>query len=152
MIVFDLKCLKGHVFEAWFGSSAAFSDQKAAGLLACPICGYAEVDKAVMAPNIPAKGNQRLDTPALAVGKAEPAPQEVKAFIEQLAKAQAALLGKSEWVGSDFATKARAMDAGEIDQTLIHGQTTPDEAQSLIEDGIAVLPLPLPVIPPDKQN
>ena len=44
------------------------------------------------------------------------------------------------------------MDAGEIDQGLIHGQTTPEEAKSLIEDGIGVVPLPFPVVPPEKQN
>jgi len=58
MIVFDLKCGQGHVFEAWFGSSAAWEGQRAAGLVACPMCGSAEVEKAVMAPNVGAKGNQ----------------------------------------------------------------------------------------------
>ncbi|MFM7028806.1 MAG: DUF1178 family protein [Chakrabartia sp.] len=152
MIVFDLKCRDGHVFEAWFANSKAFEDQKGQGLLACPLCGAAEVDKAVMAPNVAAKGNQRAAAPLPAQTKAEPAPAEVKALLETLAKAQAALLEKSEWVGQDFASKARAMDAGEIDASLIHGQTTPQEAKALIEEGIGVLPLPFPVVPPEKQN
>ena len=40
MIVFDLKCTHAHVFEAWFGSSADYEDQRARGLLTCPICPY----------------------------------------------------------------------------------------------------------------
>lgn len=157
MIVFDLKCGGGHVFEAWFANSASFDDQKQRHLLVCPMCGTAEVDKAVMAPNVAAKGNQRAeviraaDAPSPDVAP-QPSPAEVKAFMTTLAKAQAALLEKSEWVGRDFATMARAMDDGDIDQALIHGQTTPEEAKSLIEDGIGVMPLPFPVIPPDKQN
>ncbi|WP_156442886.1 DUF1178 family protein, partial [Sphingomonas sp. CCH9-H8] len=49
MIVFDLKCTRTHVFEAWFGSSADYEDQRARGLLTCPICGDADIAKAVMA-------------------------------------------------------------------------------------------------------
>lgn len=157
MIVFDLKCGTGHVFEAWFANSASFDDQKRRGLLACPMCGTADVEKAVMAPNVAPKGNKRTETlphneVAATPTAPQPSPTEVKAFMETLAKAQAVLLEKSEWVGRDFATVARAMDDGEIDQALIHGQTTPEEAKSLIEDGIGVVPLPFPVIPPDKQN
>ena len=156
MIVFDLKCDKAHVFEAWFANSDAFADQKQRGLLSCPLCGSAEVDKAVMAPNVAAKGNQRPDSTSSTSMPAPvanaPVPTEIKALMQTLAKAQSALLEKSEWVGKDFASKARAMDAGDIDQGLIHGQATPEEAKSLIEDGIGVMPLPFPVIPPDKQN
>lgn len=153
MIVFDLKCDENHVFEAWFANSAAFVDQQQRGYLSCPLCGSANVEKAVMAPNVAAKANQRGEAPPVKdVMKQPAAPADMKALMEALAKAQAALLEKSEWVGKDFASKARAMDAGEIDQALIHGQATPEEAKSLIDDGIGVMPLPLPVIPPDKQN
>ena len=155
MIVFDLKCAAGHVFEAWFANSAAYESQKAEGLLACPLCGTSTVDKAIMAPNVAPKGNQRALAPAspvASVATPDPSAGEVKAFLETLAKAQAALLEKSQWVGRDFASKARAMEAGEVDASLIHGQTTPEEAKSLIEEGIGVVPLPFPVIPPEKQN
>ena len=66
MIVFDLKCTHAHVFEAWFGSSTDYEDQRARGLLSCPICGDPDIAKAVMAPNIPAKGNRAPSTPAAA--------------------------------------------------------------------------------------
>ena len=60
MIVFDLKCSGGHVFEAWFGSSAAYDAQRASGMIACPMCGAGDVAKAVMAPNVAAKGNRAV--------------------------------------------------------------------------------------------
>ena len=146
MIVFDLKCGNaGHVFEAWFADSGAYADQKARNLLLCPICGDTDVGKALMTPNIGAKGNRQAIVP---VAK-EP---DGKAMLAALAKAQAAALENSTWVGDQFDSKARAMDAGEIKQASIHGQVTRGEARALIEDGIAVSPLPFPVIPPDQRN
>ena len=152
MIVFDLKCTTGHVFEAWFANTEAFQDQKTRRLLCCPMCGVADVDKAVMAPNVPTKGNQRLETGVAMVSDAPAAAPNMKAMMAKLAEAQAEIIKKSQWVGRDFAHHARAMDAGDIDHALIHGQTTPDEARELMEDGISVMPLLIPVVPPEKQN
>lgn len=142
MIVFDLKCGGGHVFEAWFGSSADYDDQRARGLVACPICGDAEVAKAVMAPNVAAKGNSA----------APPPPAALKAAMRALAKAQTKALGNSTWVGRDFADQARAMHLGERAPATIHGQATPAEARALVDDGVPVAPLPLPVVPPEQSN
>lgn len=140
MIVFDLRCSGGHVFEAWFASGAAYDDQRARGLLACPMCGCDTVEKAVMAPNVAPKGNRG------------PAPAEAKAALATLAAVQAKALERSTWVGGRFAAEARAMHAGERDHAPIHGQATLAEAKSLIDDGVPVAPLPLPVIPPDAAN
>ncbi|MCA1198871.1 DUF1178 family protein [Sphingomonas sp. R647] len=144
MIVFDLKCTQTHVFEAWFGSSADYEDQRTRGLLACPICGDADIAKAVMAPNIPAKSNRASAAPTAA-----PDP---KALMAALAQVQAKMLEGSKWVGMSFADKARAMHAGEETTAPIHGKASLAEAKALIEDGIPVAPLPLPVIPPDQRN
>lgn len=152
MIVFDLKCISGHVFEAWFVSSDAFQDQKARNLLSCPLCGVIDVGKAIMAPNVPAKANQRRESNVTLANDVPTAATAVKAVLAKLAAVQAELIKNSQWVGRDFAQQARAMDAGEIDAALIHGQTSPDEARGLLEDGISVMPLLLPVIPPEKQN
>ena len=152
MIVFDLKCTTGHVFEAWFASSEAFQDQKARSLLSCPMCGAPDIDKAVMAPNVPTKGNQRPEAGMNMVSDSAAASAEMKAMITKIAAAQAEIIKKSQWVGRDFAQKARAMDAGEMDHALIHGQTSADEARELLEDGISVMPLLIPVVPPEKQN
>lgn len=140
MIVFDLRCGTGHVFEAWFASGAGYEEQRAAGQIACPMCGDAAVEKAAMAPAIPAKGN------------AGPAPAAVKAFIAHVAAKQAEALKSSTWVGSAFPEKARAMHTGEVAQATIHGQATLAEAKALVDDGVPVAPLPLPVVPPDKVN
>jgi hypothetical protein len=152
MIVFDLKCTTGHVFEAWFASSEAFHDQKARSLLSCPMCGASDVDKAVMAPNVPTKGNRRPEAGVNMVSDAPAATADMKAMMAKIATAQAEIIKNSQWVGRDFAQKARAMDAGEMDHALIHGQTSADEARELLEDGISVMPLLIPVVPPEKQN
>ena len=60
MIVFDLRCGAGHVFEAWFGSTADYDAQQARRLIACPVCDDTAIGKAVMAPAVPAKGNRAL--------------------------------------------------------------------------------------------
>lgn len=153
MIVFDLKCGGGHVFEAWFGSSADYESQRGRGLVACPLCGDSDVGKAVMAPNVTAKGNSKGEPtmPVAAAGGA-PGPEAMKAMLGEMAKLQAKLLEGSDWVGRDFADKARAMHHGETERGSIHGEATPAEARALIEEGIEVAPLPLPVVPPDATN
>lgn len=152
MIVFDLKCGAGHVFEAWFGSSAAYEAQRAGGLVECPLCGSADVTKAVMAPNVAAKGNQRSSAPAPGAPAEAPPPEAVKAAMAAIATMQARMLEKSQWVGTAFADKARAMHLGEEETTQIHGQATPEQAQELIEEGVPVAPLIVPVIPPESRN
>ena len=156
MIVFDLKCDgQGHVFEAWFGSSADYEAQQARGLIACPICGDAAVTKAVMAPAFAAKGNRRAvaprpDTPAPAASGVDMV--KMQALVEAVAKAQQKLLADSTWVGRDFADQARAMHYGEQDRASIHGEVAPAEAKALFAEGVEVAPLPLPVVPPHAKN
>lgn len=153
MIVFDLRCSRSHVFEAWFGSSAAYEAQRERGLLSCPLCGDGDVGKAVMAPNVAPKGNSRavaVSVPGTPSGPASPAA--IKAAMRALAAAQAKALECSEWVGSAFPERARAMHTGEEPSGPIHGQTSLAEARSLIEDGVAIAPLPFPVPPPETVN
>ncbi len=69
-----------------------------------------------------------------------------------LARAQTEMLSRSEHVGRRFADEARAIHLGEADARMIHGQATPNETRSLIEDGIEVSPLPFPVLPPEVEN
>nr|WP_294817442.1 DUF1178 family protein [uncultured Sphingomonas sp.] len=152
MIVFDLKCSGGHVFEAWFGSSTAWEEQREAGLVACPICGNVEVAKAVMAPNVGAKGNSRTAAPTAAPSGEAPPPEVVKAAMEMIASAQAKMLETSQWVGTAFTDKARAMHLGDEPAAQIHGQATPEQAQELAEEGVPVAPLLVPVVPPERCN
>lgn len=140
MIVFDLRCGTGHVFEAWFANGAAYDAQRTAGQIACPLCDDTAIDKAAMAPAVPTKGN------------AGPPPAAVKAFIAKLAVEQAKALEKSTWVGGAFPARARAMHAGEETPAIIHGQATIAEAKALADEGVPVAALPLPVVPPEVKN
>lgn len=130
MIVYDLCCrLNGERFEAWFASGAAYDDQATRGLITCPYCGSNDVGKAPMAPSVPRKGSQA-----------------------SLTEFQKAMLDGSRWVGDDFANAARAMHAGELPAEKVHGRATLGEAKGLVEEGVPVLPLPLPIVPPEQVN
>ncbi|MEA3265050.1 MAG: DUF1178 family protein [Pseudomonadota bacterium] len=152
MIVFDLICQPaGHRFEGWFASSEAFADQQQRGLVDCPHCGSTAVAKAPMAPAVPRKGNQ-LPAAAQVAPVAAGLPPEALAVMEKLAMMQAEALKQSRWVGEDFADQSRAIHYGEREAEPIHGQATLAEATELLEEGIAVMPLPFPVVPPDQAN
>lgn len=158
MIVFDLICQPaGHRFEGWFASSVAFAEQQQRGLVDCPHCGSSAVTKAPMAPAVPKKGNQARavaadPAPAAPAPLAAGLPPEAAAALQVLARMQAKALKQSRWVGKDFAEQSRAIHYGEREAEQIHGQATLAEAQELLEEGVAVMPLPLPVIPPDQAN
>ena len=148
MIVFDLKCGgAGHVFEAWFGSSGDYEDQRARGLVQCPLCGNGEIGKALMAPRLGAKGNQLNagSSPVLS-------DPDAKQVLARIAALQAKLLERSEHVGMRFAAEARAIHHGEAEARPIHGRATRAEAESLAEEGVPVAPLPLPVPDPGEAN
>lgn len=152
MIVFDLACSLGHRFEGWFASTEDFTGQCQRGLVTCPQCGSADVVKAPMAPAVPRKGNQR-STPAPGQPVAGGAiPPEAAEVLTKLAELQAKALKSSRWVGKDFAEQSREMHYGERDAEVIHGQATPEQARDLLEEGIAVVPLPFPVAPPEDLN
>lgn len=161
MIVYDLICENSHRFEGWFGSSSDYADQRERGLVSCPICGSADVEKAPMAPAVPAKGNSRSETPTVPAATApeevsqlsnQPMPAEVQEALSKLAEAQSKALKKSTWVGDKFAETSRQMHYGEADEKPIHGQASLEEAQGLVDEGIAVAPLPFPVAPPEDLN
>ena len=164
MIVFDLECRTGgHRFEGWFSSSQDFAAQQQRGLVCCPQCGASDVVKVVMAPNLGRKGNQLAPAPQARPPQPpeQPAstphaggklPPEALKVMQALAVMQAEALKASRWVGAGFAEQSRKMHYGEAEVETIHGQATPREAEELIEEGIAVLPLPFPVAPPDDLN
>jgi len=133
VIVFDLQCRDGgERFEAWFDSNADYERQADAGLVQCPYCSSTEVEKAPMAPSVPRKGS------------ADP--------MAWLASLQAEMLKNSEWVGDKFTETARAMHSGEIAPALVHGQARLSDAKALVEEGVPIAPLPLPVVPPSQVN
>jgi hypothetical protein len=144
MIVFDLRCAPSeHIFEAWFGSSEDYASQRERGLVACPICGSVEVEKAPMAPRVGRKGNQAENAGDAAAAKAA---------LAEMARLQRKLLEKSDFVGDRFPDEARAIHLGEAEARAIHGRASRTDAESLIEDGIKVSPLPFPVAEPGEEN
>lgn len=162
MIAFDLKCSGGHQFEGWFSSSLDFGTQQASGLLVCPVCNDADVQKMLSVPNVGRKGNQVVavgrSVPVSDEGKLSPetepsalAPAVLK-LVEKLAVAQTEILKTSQWVGGNFAETARAIHYGEETDRLIHGETSTQEAKALVEEGINVAPLLFPVVPPTAKN
>jgi hypothetical protein len=155
MIVYDLHCAQGHRFEGWFGSSSDFAEQHDRGMVECPQCGSQDVGKAPMAPAVPAKGNQRTSEGAGRDAKSvtnREIPAEVRQAMRALAEAQAKALRQSTYVGDGFAEESRAMHYGEKEVEAIHGKATVREAKELIEEGIAVAPLPFPIAEPDELN
>ena len=138
MIIFDLRCAPaGHVFEAWFGSTEDYDEQRGRGLVLCPLCGSSKVEKAPMAPKVAGKGDD---------GAA------VKAFMSEMAAAQKQLLEKSEHVGDRFPDEARAIHLGEAEARAIHGRASAEDADSLRDEGIPIAPLPFPVREPGEEN
>jgi len=138
VIVFDLRCEEGcAVFEGWFDSSADFEGQFKRGLVQCPYCGSAKVGKAPMAPRVSRSDGSKF---------------EVKDVLAEVAALQAKMLSNSEWVGSELPDTARAMHLGEIEKRAVHGQASAAEAKSLIDEGVPIMPLPLPVVPPGQVN
>ena len=127
MIAYDLKCSQGHVFEAWFRDSATFEKQRRGGEAPCPVCGVTEVEKALMTPNV-ARG-----------GDAEHASAEARAAgatMQALTKLREQVEKNCDDVGDNFAEEARKIHFGEVEKRNIYGQTTPDEAKDLKDDGV----------------
>lgn len=152
MIVYDLTCAAAHRFEGWFASAADFEDQRQRGLVSCPFCGTDQVEKAPMAPAVARKGSQIESSPRNQTMVSAPLPPEAAQVLAQLAKFQAQLVKNSRWVGKDFAERSREMHYGERDAEAIHGQATLSETQELLEEGIAVMPLLVPIADPDELN
>ncbi|GAB4373509.1 MAG: DUF1178 family protein [Kiloniellaceae bacterium] len=147
MIVFDLKCRKDHVFEAWFPDSASFAEQVAGGKVLCPVCGSKKVAKALMAPNVVAKkGRDAAPAPAEAGGKA---PEMALADAQQAGQLRRLLRAlrdhveqNCDYVGGAFAEEARKIHYGETDPRGIYGETSEEEARELQDEGIEVARVP----------
>jgi hypothetical protein len=144
MKVLDLQCSASHVFEGWFGSEEDFRSQLERGLVECPVCGDTGVTKKLSAPRLnfgasePAAPSAR--TARQDVVAAAPAAELQAAYLRMVRE----VLAKTEDVGERFVEEARRMHYGETQERGIRGQATPDETKALLEEGIPVLPLPIP--------
>lgn len=137
MIRYDLTCDKGHAFDSWFASAAAYDRLAVAGHVACPDCGSVQVSKALMAPAV-----------TRGTGRALTAPRDPRE--EALAELRRQVEENSDYVGLTFAQQARDMHEGRIPERAIHGEAKIEDARKLLEDGIPVAPLPF--VPARKTN
>ncbi len=165
MKVLNLQCSHQHSFEGWFASEDDFQSQLVRGLVECPMCADKGIQKMPSAPRLNFGAQQALSTAVSnpAVASAASAPDASAASTELVASAssgvsagpsyeqQAAFLkalrhvvANTEDVGDKFASQARRMHYGEEKARNIRGQASPREVIELIEEGIAVMPLPMP--------
>jgi hypothetical protein len=146
MIRYALRCDKEHRFDSWFGSSADFDRLKAAGLVACAVCGSVAVEKELMAPSIGSAVGEVLPpgAPQDPAMPASPGPlsQPLSPAEQALAELRKRIEATAENVGRGFAAEARRIHAGEAPERPIIGEARLVEARALIEDGIPVAPLP----------
>lgn len=144
MKVFDLGCTAGHGFEGWFASDDAYADQHKRGLLECPYCGSTDVTKRLSAPRL---NLNRPGVPESTVGSVPPSPEAAATLAvlqDAWTKAVRHVLEHTEDVGARFAEEARRIHYGETPERGIRGQASAQERQALREEGIEVLPLPVP--------
>lgn len=160
MIRYALICRQGHEFESWFQDSAAYDKQAKRGLVSCPHCGSAKVEKAIMAPRLSATAKRRskaIEAPETApesapapvpapVAMISPQEQEIRAKLKEF---RDHLTKNADNVGAKFPEEARKMHYGEIDHRSIYGVASPEEAKELSEEGIEFHPLPSL---PDERN
>ena len=145
MKVLNLQCSHGHAFEGWFASHDDYESQRGRGLVGCPVCNDAEVTKMPSAPRL----NLGHAVPAEAAAAPAALPQDVAQVTPQ--HLQAAwmqmvrhVMAHTEDVGPKFAEEARKIHYGEREERNIRGQATREETEALLDEGIDILPLPVP--------
>ncbi|MBA2401744.1 MAG: DUF1178 family protein [Bradyrhizobium sp.] len=157
MIRYSLRCERGHAFESWFQSSSAYESQEKRKLVSCPSCGSVKVERGIMAPQIVSKKGSENPAPVAAevasteVAATESTPllmaheRELRAKIKEL---RDHITKNADNVGERFPNEARKMHYGDIEHRPIYGEASPEEARSLIDEGVEVSPLP--VLPDDR--
>jgi len=160
MIRYSLLCERDHAFESWFQDSSTYDAQVKRKLVSCPICASVKVEKAIMAPRIVSKKGRDRAEPVPAAPTPTPAPAETPAASTPLVMAQERelraklkelrdhIVKNADNVGERFPNEARKMHYGDIEHRPIYGEASPEEARSLIDEGIEVSPLP--VLPEDR--
>jgi hypothetical protein len=152
MKVLDLQCRQGHSFEGWFGSQGDYDAQRAQGLVTCPLCNDSEITKMLSAPRLNlGHSSEPLQAPTDATPKTSTAVDANPSPAAAAMQMQAALMhavrhvmANTEDVGTRFAEEARKIHYGEREERNIRGQATRKETEALLDEGIDVMPLPVP--------
>jgi hypothetical protein len=138
MIKYALGCAEGHAFESWFPDSAAYEKQRKRGFVACPECGSTEVDKAIMAPAV--VGGERSAAESSPPIVVDDRRRQAREFMLRMRRE---IEANTDDVGSRFPQVARAIHLGDEPERAIRGRASLEEARSLVEDGVNVLPVPM---------
>ena len=149
MIRFSLECHRGHHFESWFKSNSAYDSLSASKLLECPVCGSSEVNKTLMTPRLRIAKKSEKPENCVPQEQLQPAEHESKAA-HALKKLKSYVEENSEYVGTEFASEARAIHSGEAPSRAIFGEAQLAEARNMVDEGIPIAPLPW--IPTCKSN
>ncbi len=139
MILFDLKCAKDHVFEAWFRDGDTFTVQSKTGEIVCPICGDSNVTKAPMAPQL---ARRRRDEGSMSPSAPNPEADHIAAAKQALEALQHQVKENCDYVGENFAEEARKIHYGEVEKRGIYGEASDMEAGDLEDEGIEFHRLP----------
>lgn len=144
MKVLNLQCAHQHEFEGWFGSEDDFVNQLGRGLVTCPLCGDAHIQKKLSAPRLNLRsGRHDTDAPPASVPMSNHTQSpELAALQARMLTALREVVANTEDVGERFAGVARAMHHGEMERRNIRGQASPQEALEMMEEGIEVIALP----------
>lgn len=141
MKVLDLRCTQQHVFEGWFASEEDYLSQRDRGLVSCPVCGDASVSKMLSAPRLNLGGPRDEAVPSQELATVPDTEQSLQAAWMALTRC---IVANTDDVGDRFAEEARKIHYGETEERGIRGQASRAETESLLEEGIAVMPLLLP--------
>src|SRR5208282_257192 len=166
MIHYTVRCSHAHEFDGWFKDSAAFDRLSRRGLVECPTCGDTKVERALMAPAVATREALPVPLPAPTPPapqvqgrpqgqpkgqppQAQPSgpmamtggaiPDQMRAMLQRM---RADVEKHCDYVGPEFAEEARRIHRGESDKRSIYGETTPEQAEALSEDGIEFSRIP----------
>jgi hypothetical protein len=140
MIRYDLICDKGHAFDGWFADSKAYDAQAADGLISCSNCGSEKIEKQLMAPGIPTRGNRKPE--AAQQMMASPSDPRQQMLLKMMRELRSNVEANAEYVGDRFPEEARRIHYAETEKRGIFGEASKDEAAALVEEGIEIHPLP----------
>jgi len=144
MVIYDIGCDSDHRFEGWFREPEDFHRQLEIGQLNCPVCGSHNVRKLPTGSKIlvgEGRHNQYKEDRL----SRESALRVVEELSDYIA------LNFTD-VGDEFPEQARKVYYGESDLKNIYGNANPDEVAELQEEGIDVIPMPVPVRNGKKLN
>jgi hypothetical protein len=135
MIVYDLVCAQQHRFEGWFASTEDYARQHGQTMIRCPVCDDAAIERRPSA-------NVQVGRSALPATESESESEAVTSGDAEALKLMRRLVASAENVGRAFPEEARKIHYDGAPKRGIRGQASPEEAESLRDEGIDFMSLP----------